>query len=114
MRLPRKRELRRLTRGLRFRLTTTYALFFMSPLLLGLRKVSAAFSEQWHVWVTDTLYWIVPKSAELGQAVFMYVAGGQLPDRVRAEVPVSVYFSTAGFAVACLAIASWLFTRKEF
>ena len=93
---------------------STYALFFMSPLLMGLHKVSAAFSKQWHVWLTDSLYWIVPKSAQLGQAVFMYVAGGELPARVQADIPVSIYLSTAGFAVACLALASWLFTRKEF
>jgi ABC-2 type transport system permease protein len=93
---------------------STYALFFMSPILMGLRKVSAAFSKQWHVWMTDTLYWVVPKSAELGQAVFAYVAGGMMPDRVRPDVSAAIYFSTAGFAVACLALASWLFTRKEF
>lgn len=92
---------------------STYALFFMSPLLLALRRVEAAFSKQWHVWVTDALYWTVPKSTELGQAVFAYVSGGAIPG-VHANVGVPVYLSTAGFAIACLAFASWLFTRKEF
>lgn len=93
---------------------STYALFFFAPLLLALRRVSAAFSKEWQVSLTDTLYWIVPKTAELGQAVFSYVAGGQMPERVTPAVPASAYLSTAAFLVACLALSSWLFQRKEF
>ncbi len=95
---------------------STYALFFISPALVALRRVSAAFSKDWQVWLTDWMYWIVPKSVELGQAVFAYVAGAALPHRLQDQIHVgpAIYLSTAGFAVACLVLASFLFTRKEF
>jgi ABC-2 type transport system permease protein len=95
---------------------STYALFFISPALLGLKKISAAFSKEWQVWLTDWMYWIVPKSVELGQAIFAYVGGEALPHRLQETIHVgpAIYLSTAGFAVACLVLASMLFTRKEF
>lgn len=93
---------------------STYALFFFAPLLLGLKKISAAFSKEWQVWLTDTLYWIVPKTTELGQAVFAYVSGGELTRRISLDVGPAAYLSTAAFAVACLVLASWFFYRKEF
>jgi ABC-type transport system involved in multi-copper enzyme maturation permease subunit len=93
---------------------STYALFFFAPLLWGLKRASAAFSKDWQVWLTDTLYWIVPKSWELGQAVFINVAAGQIPRAERFMVPASAYLSTAAFALACLTLASWVFHRKEF
>ena len=92
---------------------STYALFFFAPLLLALRRVSAAFSKEWQVSLTDTLYWIVPKTAELGQAVFAYVAGDQMPQQFRVISPM-LYVSTAAFGVGCLVLASWLFHKKEF
>lgn len=92
---------------------STYALFFFAPLLLALRRVSAAFSKEWQVSLTDTLYWIVPKTAELGQAVFAYVAGDQMPQQFRVISPM-LYVSTAAFGVGCLVLASWLFYKKEF
>jgi ABC-2 type transport system permease protein len=92
---------------------STYALFFFAPLLLALRRVSAAFSKEWQVSLTDTLYWIVPKTAELGQAVFAYVAGDQMPEKFRVISPM-LYVSTAAFGVGCLVLASWLFYKKEF
>ncbi len=93
---------------------STYALFFFAPLLLALKRVSAAFSKDWQVWLTNTLYWIVPKTTELGQAVFGYVSGGELTQRMNVDVGLAPYLSTAAFAVACLALASWFFYRKEF
>ncbi|GAC1428942.1 MAG: hypothetical protein NVSMB68_01050 [Thermoanaerobaculia bacterium] len=93
---------------------STYALFFLAPLLMALKRVSPAFSKEWQVWLTNTLYWIVPKSWELGQGVFAYVAGGRMPERILGEVTVAAYLSTGAFGLACLALASWFFYRKEF
>ena len=93
---------------------STYALFFFAPLLLALKRVSAAFSKEWQVWLTNTLYWIVPKTTELGQAVFGYVAGGSMPERMTPAITAAPYLSTAAFGLACLALASWFFYRKEF
>jgi ABC-2 type transport system permease protein len=93
---------------------STYALFFFSPLLFALKRVSPAFSKDWQVWLTDTLYWIIPKSWELGQSVFVYVADGRMPSRMMPVVAAAAYYTTAVFALACLTLASWLFTRKEF
>ena len=93
---------------------STYALFFFAPLLLALKRISAAFSKDWQVWLTNTLYWIVPKTTELGQAVFGYVAGGSMPERMTPAIAAASYLSTAAFGLACLALASWFFYRKEF
>jgi ABC-2 type transport system permease protein len=95
---------------------STYALFFMSPALVGFRQISAAFSKDWLVSLTNTLYWIVPKCMELGKGVFGYVGGAALPQRLQEQVQLapSIYLSTAGFGIACLVLASWFFTRKEF
>lgn len=93
---------------------STYALFFFAPLLFGLKRISAAFSKEWQVWLTNTLYWIVPKTTELGQAVFGYVAGGAFPERFTPSIAMSAYYSTAAFLIGCMALASWFFTRKEF
>ncbi|HEX7419764.1 MAG TPA: ABC transporter permease subunit [Thermoanaerobaculia bacterium] len=92
----------------------TYALFFFAPLLFALKRVSAAFSKDWQVWLTNTLYWIVPKTTELGQAVFGYVAAGSMPDKMTPAIATAAYSSTAAFGLACLALASWFFYRKEF
>jgi hypothetical protein len=93
---------------------STYALFFFAPLLLALKRVSAAFSKDWQVWLTNTLYWIVPKTTELGQAVFGYVAAGSMPERMTPAIATAAYSSTAAFGLVCLALASWFFYRKEF
>lgn len=93
---------------------STYALFFFAPLLLAMKNFSASFSKDWQVWLTNTLYWIVPKTTELGQAVFGYVAAGTMPAKMTPAVSLAAYSSTAAFGLVCLALASWFFYRKEF
>ncbi|HEX9162841.1 MAG TPA: ABC transporter permease subunit [Thermoanaerobaculia bacterium] len=92
---------------------TTYGLFFFAVMLVAHDRIAAAVSKEWQAWLINTLYWIVPKTAELGRAVVTYVAGDQMPAQFRAVSPM-LYLSTAAFAVGCLALASWLFQRKEF
>jgi hypothetical protein len=93
---------------------TTYGLFFFSVMLVAHDRIEAAVSKEWQAWVIKTLYWVVPKTAELGQAVVAFVAGEMVPERVAASLSFTPFWTTAVFAVGCLALASWLFHRKEF
>jgi ABC-2 type transport system permease protein len=93
---------------------TTYGLFFFGLMLVAHDKIAAALSKDWQAAFINGLYWVVPKSAELGQAVVAFVGGEELPERVLAALSPAPFISTAVFGVACLTLASWLFTRKEF
>ena len=74
----------------------------------------AAVSKEWQATMINTLYWIVPKTAELGGAVVAFVSGGQAPEKFAQQLTWSPFLTTGAFAMVCLALASWLFTRKEF
>ncbi len=93
---------------------TTYGVFFFGLMLAAHDKIAAAVSEEWQAWTIETLYWIFPKTAELGQAVVAFVGGTALPERVLTVLTPAPFLTTAAFGAACLALASWLFTRKEF
>lgn len=93
---------------------STFAIFLFALPLYGLNRVSASFSKEWEVTLTKTLYWTLPKSFEMGQSIFAYVSGGDLAHAPNIQVSSAAYLSTAAFMVVCLALASWLFTRKEF
>ena len=93
---------------------TTYGLFFFGLMLVAHDRIAAAVSKEWQATLIDAMYWVVPKTAELGQAVVAFVGGEELPERVLAALSPAPFISTAVFGVACLTLASWLFTRKEF
>ena len=93
---------------------TTYGLFFFSIMLVGHDRIAAALSHEWQAALINGLYWVVPKTAELGEAVVAYVSGNQVPERVAAALSWSPFLTTGGFAVGCLVLACWLFQRKEF
>ena len=93
---------------------STYGLFFFALMLVGHDRIAAAVSKEWQAWVINTLYWIVPKTAELGGAVIAFVSGNQAPAKIAASLSWAPFLSTAAFGLACLALASWLFQRKEF
>ena len=93
---------------------STYGLFFFALMLAGHDRIAAAVSKEWQAWVINTLYWIIPKTAELGGAVIAFVSGNQAPARIAASLSWAPFLSTAAFGIACLALASWLFQRKEF
>jgi ABC-2 type transport system permease protein len=95
-------------------LMVTYAIFFFSAVLVAHDKVSAAVSTETAARIVDGLYWILPKTAELGQATVALVAGKEAPERLANIQHFAVYGSTALFAVGSLALASWLFSRKDF
>ena len=95
-------------------LMTTYAIFFFSAILVAHGKISAAVSTETAARIVDGLYWILPKTAELGAATVALVAGRDMPADFSKVGPLAVYGSTALFGAASLGLASWLFSRKDF
>jgi ABC-2 type transport system permease protein len=93
-------------------LMVTYATFFFSALLSAHEKISAAVSTEFSANVVRALYWIFPKTAELGRATVSLVSGGM--HGVGPAAPFAVYSSTAVFGLVSLALAAWRFSRKDF
>jgi ABC-type transport system involved in multi-copper enzyme maturation permease subunit len=93
---------------------TTYGLFFFALMLVGHDRIAAAVSKEWAAWLINTMYWILPKTAELGQAVIAFVSGEQAPERLASALTPAPFLTTAAFGLVCLALASWCFQRKEF
>lgn len=91
----------------------TYGAFFFAAMLVGHERFEAMVSSEWKATLIKTMYWVLPKTAELGRAVVAYVAGDRMPAQFR-EVSPMIYLSTAAFGVGCLVLASWFFQRKEF
>lgn len=92
----------------------TYGIFFFGLMLAAHDKIAAAVSKEWQAWLIETLYWVFPKTAELGQAVIAFVGGEEIPERVARVLAPAPFVTTAAFGVGCLVLASWLFTKKEF
>jgi ABC-type transport system involved in multi-copper enzyme maturation permease subunit len=94
---------------------TTYGLFFFSIMLVGHERIAAAVSHQWQANMINGLYWVIPKTAELGEAVVAFVSGDtRLPEHVAKSLSLTPFLTTGGFAVGCLVLACFLFQRKEF
>lgn len=93
-------------------LMVTYAIFFFAALLAAREKIAAAVSSEFSANLVRALYWIFPKTAELGRATVSLVSGGM--HGVGPEAPFGVYASTALFGIVSLALASWRFSRKDF
>jgi ABC-type transport system involved in multi-copper enzyme maturation permease subunit len=92
----------------------TKGMFFFGLMLVGHERIAAAVSKEWQAHLINTMYWIIPKTAELGQAVIAYVGGSQVPERLQAALSPSPFITTAAFGVVCLSLACFLFQRKEF
>ncbi|HET7711207.1 MAG TPA: ABC transporter permease subunit, partial [Thermoanaerobaculia bacterium] len=92
----------------------SYATFFFGFMLVGHDQFAAAVSKEWQAALIHTLYWIVPKSAELFGAVVSFVAEKELPRQLASAHTPTPFLTTAAFAVVCLSLASWFFQRKEF
>ena len=93
---------------------TTYGIFFFSALLAGHDRIAAALSKEWQATVVHALYWIFPKTADLGRAVVALVAAGEGPPQLAGSLTWAPFTTTAAFALVCLLVASWLFRRKDF
>lgn len=92
----------------------TYGVFFFAALLSGHNQIAAAFSREWQADLVHALYWIFPKTAELGQAVVAFVSAGQGPARLSENLSPATFATTAAFGLACLLLACGLFRRKDF
>ncbi|HEX8254726.1 MAG TPA: ABC transporter permease subunit [Thermoanaerobaculia bacterium] len=92
----------------------SYGIFFFGLMLAAHDRIAAAVSKEWQAWLIETLYWVFPKSAELGQAVVAFVGGEELPAKVLEALSPAPFLTTAAFGAVCLVLASWLFTKKEF
>jgi ABC-2 type transport system permease protein len=93
-------------------LMLTYAVFFLAALLSAREKIAAAVSSEFSADLVRTLYWIFPKTAELGRATVALVSGGV--HGIGDVNLLAVYGSTALFGIASLALAAWRFSRKDF
>ena len=95
-------------------LMATYAIFFLAAILVARDRIAAAVSTELAARVVKGLYWVLPKTAELGQATVALVAGHEAPERLSNFNHFGVYSSTALFGAAALALSAWLFSRKDF
>lgn len=94
---------------------SAYAVFFLSIVLAAHEQIAAALSTQWKADMINGMYWVFPKLFELQQATIVAVSGGEhVPEQLAEAVTFATYSSSALFGVACLALACWLFQRKEF
>ena len=95
-------------------LMATYAVFFLSAILVARERIAAAVSTETAARIVKGLYWILPKTAEIGQATVALVAGKEAPARLADVHYLAVYGSTAVFGAAALALSAFLFSRKDF
>jgi ABC-type transport system involved in multi-copper enzyme maturation permease subunit len=92
----------------------TFAVFFLSAILAGHDRIAAAMSAEWAANLVQALYWIFPKTAELGRAVVGLVLGDEGPRHARQALTLSPFLTTGLFGLVSLALASWRFHRKDF
>ncbi|MEW6369039.1 MAG: ABC transporter permease subunit [Acidobacteriota bacterium] len=93
---------------------TAYGIFFFSAILVAHDKIAALVSSEWKATLVHALYWICPKTSEMGKAVVMLVGGPDGSVRIADAVSFLPFASTAAFGLGCLALAAWLFERKDF
>jgi len=92
----------------------TYAVFFFASLLAAHDRIAAAVSSETSARIVQGLYWVLPKTAELFRATVGLVSGGDVVGRFGQINAAAVYGSSLAFGVLSLALASWLFSRKDF
>ena len=92
----------------------TYALFFFSAIFAGHEKIEAAMAHDWQAALVRGLYWVLPKTAELGRAAIALVGGDRVPRAMSGSLAVLPFTTTAAFGLACFGMAAWLFQRKDF
>jgi len=91
----------------------SYGIFFLSMILAAHKQIEAALSSMINVWIVKILYWTLPKVFDLQAMLFSFVAEKPLPSQLDNGL-FAPLGTTAAFAIVCLALASWLFKRKEF
>jgi ABC-2 type transport system permease protein len=95
-------------------LMITYGIFFFSALLSAREKIAAAVSSEWSAQLIRALYWIFPKTAELGRATVAFVSGGETFEKLGDINKLAVFGTTGLFGLIALGLAAWRFSRKDF
>ncbi len=93
---------------------TAYAVFFVSSILVAHDKIEAALSSQWSADLVRTLYWVLPKTAQIGQAIVTLVLAGATEHAPPPVDNLAVFGTTALFGLVSLALSALLFARKDF
>lgn len=93
---------------------TAYAVFFFSSILVAHEKIEAALSSEWSVQLVRSLYWVLPKTAELGRSIVSLVSAGEAFGPRPAVDNLAVFGTTALFGLVSLTLSAWLFKRKDF
>jgi ABC-2 type transport system permease protein len=84
-----------------------YALYTISLPLAAHKQIAAAMDSRFWANVVHGLYWVLPKTTEVGRDLTGYVLGRSIP----ALMPLA---STAAFGAVCLCLAIVIFNRKSF
>jgi ABC-2 type transport system permease protein len=84
-----------------------YALYMVSLPLAAHDHIAAAMDSRFWANVVHGLYWVLPKTAEIGRDLTAYVLGRTTPTLM----PLA---TTAAFGAVCLAAAVVIFNRKSF
>jgi ABC-type transport system involved in multi-copper enzyme maturation permease subunit len=87
-------------------------LFLFSGMLVAHDRIAAAVSHEWQATVIQTLYWVIPRTAELGAAVFAFVSANSFSTGI--ELKPSPFITTAAFGLVSMMLAIWRFHKKEF
>lgn len=91
----------------------SFGIFFLTMFLALHKQIEAALTNTFFIWIVKSLYWVLPKTFDLFMLLYSYVAVKELPQQINNGVAVPV-MTTAAFGITCLALASWLFKKKEF
>lgn len=84
-----------------------YAIYLISMPLAAHDRIAAAMDSRLAADVVHGLYWILPKSAEIGSLVVQLVLG-------RGELALAPILATVAFGLASLLAAILIFRRKSF
>ncbi len=84
-----------------------YAIYIIAMPLAAHDRIAAAMDSRLAAGVVEGLYWVLPKSAEIGRDVVSLVLG-------RGGISLQPLVTTVVFGAACLLAAVALFNRKNF
>ncbi len=88
-------------------LMVTYLILFFSPLLLARDEIYALLSSKYYGYIIDSLYYFLPKTAELG-AITQKLARGL---EIHSWMPL---WSSLLFAIFMLGLSGYIFQKKSF